>query len=111
MLITGCSQLLTPVDLRPAAAKRSAISPSSAMVPCSYAMASFKRWARAAKLSDSASRVAPKTRLGRARGAPGFVDSHTHLIFPASRAAEYEQRIAGATYEEIARAGGGSTPP
>jgi imidazolonepropionase len=35
------------------------------------------------------------------------VDSHTHLIFAASRAAEYEKRIAGATYEEIARAGGG----
>ncbi|MFQ5778458.1 MAG: imidazolonepropionase [Terriglobia bacterium] len=38
---------------------------------------------------------------------PGFVDSHTHLIFPASRADEYEQRIAGATYERIARRGGG----
>lgn len=38
---------------------------------------------------------------------PGFVDSHTHLVHPCSRAAEYEQRIAGATYEEIARAGGG----
>ncbi len=38
---------------------------------------------------------------------PGFVDSHTHLIFPAVRADEHEQRIAGDTYEEIARAGGG----
>lgn len=38
---------------------------------------------------------------------PGFVDSHTHLIHAASRAAEYEMRIAGATYEQIARAGGG----
>jgi imidazolonepropionase len=38
---------------------------------------------------------------------PGFVDSHTHLIFPSSRAAEYEQRIAGKTYEQIARRGGG----
>jgi len=38
---------------------------------------------------------------------PGFVDSHTHLVFAASRAAEHERRIAGATYEEIARAGGG----
>lgn len=38
---------------------------------------------------------------------PGFVDSHTHLIHATSRAAEYEQRISGATYEEIARAGGG----
>jgi imidazolonepropionase len=38
---------------------------------------------------------------------PGLVDSHTHLVFPASRVAEYEMRIAGASYEEIARAGGG----
>jgi imidazolonepropionase len=38
---------------------------------------------------------------------PGFVDSHTHLVFPASRADEYEQRIAGATYQQIARRGGG----
>ncbi len=38
---------------------------------------------------------------------PGFVDSHTHLIFPCSRADEYEQRIAGKTYEQIARASGG----
>jgi imidazolonepropionase len=38
---------------------------------------------------------------------PGFVDSHTHLIHASSRAAEYEQRISGATYEEIACAGGG----
>jgi imidazolonepropionase len=38
---------------------------------------------------------------------PGFVDSHTHLVFPASRADEYEQRIAGASYEQIAKRGGG----
>ncbi len=38
---------------------------------------------------------------------PGFVDSHTHLVFPASRADEFEQRLAGATYEVIARRGGG----
>lgn len=38
---------------------------------------------------------------------PGFVDSHTHLIFPGSRAGEYEQRIVGASYEQIARRGGG----
>ena len=38
---------------------------------------------------------------------PGFVDSHTHLIHAASRADEYELRITGASYEEIARRGGG----
>ncbi len=38
---------------------------------------------------------------------PGFVDSHTHALFAASRVDEYEARIRGATYSEIAEAGGG----
>jgi imidazolonepropionase len=38
---------------------------------------------------------------------PGFVDAHTHLVFAGNRAHEFEQRIAGATYQEIAAAGGG----
>jgi len=53
--------------------------------------------ARGAKRLDAGGRVA----------LPGFVDSHTHLAFAGSRAADYEQRIAGATYEQIARGGGG----
>lgn len=38
---------------------------------------------------------------------PGFVDSHTHALFAASRVDEYEARIRGATYSQMARAGGG----
>ncbi len=38
---------------------------------------------------------------------PGFVDSHTHLVFAGSRVDDFEQRLAGRGYEEIARAGGG----
>ena len=38
---------------------------------------------------------------------PGLVDCHTHLVFAGDRAAEFEMRLAGASYEELARAGGG----
>lgn len=38
---------------------------------------------------------------------PGFVDSHTHPVFMSPRLVDFEKRIAGATYEDIANAGGG----
>ena len=38
---------------------------------------------------------------------PGLIDCHTHLVFGGNRADEFELRLKGATYEEIARAGGG----
>ena len=38
---------------------------------------------------------------------PGFVDSHTHPVFVSPRLVDFEKRIAGATYEQIAAAGGG----
>lgn len=38
---------------------------------------------------------------------PGLVDCHTHAVFAGDRAAEFEQRLQGASYEAIARAGGG----
>ncbi|MBC6983446.1 imidazolonepropionase [Caulobacter sp. 17J80-11] len=38
---------------------------------------------------------------------PGLIDCHTHLVFGGDRADEFEMRLKGATYEEIARAGGG----
>ena len=38
---------------------------------------------------------------------PGLIDCHTHLVYGGDRAAEFEQRLLGASYEAIARAGGG----
>ncbi|HEY0331396.1 MAG TPA: imidazolonepropionase [Rhodopseudomonas sp.] len=38
---------------------------------------------------------------------PGLIDCHTHLVYGGNRADEFERRLAGASYEEIARAGGG----
>ena len=38
---------------------------------------------------------------------PGLIDCHTHLVYAGDRASEFEARLAGATYEQVARAGGG----
>ena len=40
-------------------------------------------------------------------GLPGFVDSHTHLLFAGTREDEFAMRLEGKTYREIAQAGGG----
>ncbi len=50
---------------------------------------------------------APITDCGGAWITPGLIDAHTHLVFGGNRSAEFEMRLGGATYEEIARAGGG----
>ena len=59
---------------------------------------------RAELAGRSARSVEP---LGGAWVTPGLVDCHTHLVFGGNRAGEFEQRLQGATYEEISRAGGG----
>ncbi len=46
-------------------------------------------------------------RLNRALVTPGLIDCHTHLVFGGNRSAEWESRLAGASYEEIAGKGGG----
>ncbi len=45
--------------------------------------------------------------LGGALVTPGLVDCHTHLVYGGQRAREFELRLQGASYEDIARAGGG----
>ena len=45
--------------------------------------------------------------LGGALVTPGLIDGHTHLVYGGERAREFELRLEGASYEEIARAGGG----
>jgi imidazolonepropionase len=57
--------------------------------------------------SLAGARTAKKLDVGGRVILPGFVDSHTHLVHAASRGEEYELKIAGASYEEIARKGGG----
>jgi imidazolonepropionase len=108
LLITGCAELLTLRGAGPRRGKQLGelgIIRDGALLVRDGRIAAVGR--RADLLREKSARGATKVDLGGRVVLPGFVDSHTHLVFAASRAAEYEKRIAGASYEEIARAGGG----
>ena len=49
----------------------------------------------------------PRRDLGGRLVTPAFTDCHTHLVYAGSRAREFEMRLEGASYEDVARAGGG----
>jgi len=68
------------------------------------------RIAAVGSYAELRSKIPPDATIIDAEGrcvTPGFVDAHTHLVFAGNRAAEFEQRIDGATYQEIAASGGG----
>ena len=57
--------------------------------------------------ADAVSAHTDMQRLGGRWVTPGLIDCHTHLVFAGDRAGEFEARLGGATYAEIAAAGGG----
>ena len=59
------------------------------------------------RADDPGFRPANVTRLCGRWVTPGLIDCHTHLVFGGDRIGEFEARLGGATYEEIALAGGG----
>jgi imidazolonepropionase len=65
------------------------------------------RIAWAGRRRDLPADAAITTRCDGAWILPGLIDCHTHLVFAGDRAREFELRLQGASYEEIARAGGG----
>jgi len=107
-LITGCSELLTlrgAVPRRGRALRELGIIRDGALLVREDRIVAVGPRRRIERLREA--RRAEKIDLGGRVVLPGFVDSHTHLIHPRSRSEEYELRLSGATYEEIARAGGG----
>jgi imidazolonepropionase len=106
-LITGCSELLTlrgSVPRRGASLRDLAIIRDGAILTHEDRIAAIGPRRKIEKLR--AARTSEKIDLGGRVVLPGFVDSHTHLIFPASRVGDYEHRISGATEAEIRRTGG-----
>lgn len=67
----------------------------------------YIEWVGEAKALPPIYRDAAKTDLGGALVTPALIDCHTHLVHGGDRAGEFEMRLEGATYEELARAGGG----
>jgi imidazolonepropionase len=57
--------------------------------------------------AHAAARGIPTVDAAGAWITPGLIDCHTHLVYGGNRVAEFEQRLSGVSYEEIARAGGG----
>jgi imidazolonepropionase len=108
LLITGASQLLTLRGRGPRrghSLSRLDLVMDGALLVRDGLIAAVGTRAELERLPEG--RAADRLDLGGRVALPGFVDSHTHLIHAASRAEEYELKIAGASYEEIARKGGG----
>ena len=61
----------------------------------------------AAELDRVQAQGVPAHDAGGAWITPGLIDCHTHIVYGGNRAAEFEQRLNGATYEEVARTGAG----
>ncbi len=104
---TSASSSPSPVPHARASARNSANSPSSATPPCSSKTAASQPPAPTPTCTHKSPRHAEVVDAAGRCVTPGFVDAHTHLVFAGNRAAEFEQRIAGATYQQIAAAGGG----
>jgi imidazolonepropionase len=64
-------------------------------------------WVGPAAALSAADAALPRHDGGGAWVTPGLIDCHTHLVYGGQRAQEFAMRLAGAGYEEIARAGGG----
>ncbi len=108
LLITGAAQILTlrgEVPRRGSSLSELGLIKDGALLVRDGKIVVAGPRAQVEKRAEA--RRAKKLDVGGRVVLPGFVDSHTHLIHAASRAEEYELKIQGASYEEIARKGGG----
>lgn len=108
LAIIGCSQLVTLHG--PSRPRKRAEMRDLGIIQDAALLVKNGRIVSAGKYADLKGEIEPTTELVDAAGGvllPGFVDAHTHLVFAGNRTDEFEKRIEGATYQQIAAAGGG----
>src|SRR6185436_10808474 len=106
LLVLGAAELATPLGVAP----RGGVELGRIQVIAGGAVAiDGGRIAAVGTESELRARYSGRAVLDARGGTlvPGFVDAHTHPVFAGTREDEFEQRTQGATYVEIARAGGG----
>ena len=108
LAIVGCSQLVTLAG--PARPRTGDEMRNLGIIPDGAMLIEDDRIVAVGSRSEIEHRIASGGAVTDAGGRvvmPGFVDAHTHPVFAGNRAGEFEQRIGGASYAEIAAAGGG----
>jgi len=112
-LITSATQLVTPPRQRPHIGDEMnelLVIEDGALLARDGLIAAVGRTSDVLRLADQLAASETEVETIDARGGvvlPGFVDAHTHPVFAGTREDEYELRARGASYEEIAAAGGG----
>ncbi len=108
LAVVNCSQLVTLAG--PARARTGGELRELAIIPDGAMLIRGGRIERTGSRADIEHKLSGSTEIVDAGGRvvlPGFVDAHTHPVFAGNRADEFEQRVQGVTYAEIAARGGG----
>ncbi len=107
-VVTNCSQLVTLAG--PAGHRTGRAMRDLAIVADGVMLIENGRIVEVGARAEMEASIGPDDTVidaGRRVVMPGFVDAHTHPVFAGNRAAEFERRSEGASYSEIAAAGGG----
>ncbi len=108
LAVVNCGELITLAG--PARPRVGAEMRELAAIRSGAMLIRERKIERVGRESEIAPLISPQHQAVDARGRvvlPGFVDAHTHPVFAATRVDEYAMRATGASYEEIAAAGGG----
>jgi imidazolonepropionase len=108
LAVLNCSQLVTLAG--PARPRTGAEMRQIGVIPDGALLVRDGRVQAAGSRAEVEPQLSPGAQVVDAGGRivlPGFVDAHTHPVFAGTRAGEFERRVEGATYEQIAASGGG----